>query len=134
MPAISPPPEAPTTATSGFSAELVQVLADLAAGGALPRDHQRIVERRHQHRAALLRDVAGDRRAVLVVAVVQHDLGAERRGALALGRRRIRRHHDHRRHAAERRRVRHALGVIAGRIGHHAVALLRSGGIDEILL
>ena len=64
------------------------------ADGALPGDDQRIVVRRHQRGAALGDDVLGDGRAVLGVAVVEHDLGAERRGALALRARRVGRHHD----------------------------------------
>ena len=100
MPAASPPPEAPITTTSGLMPSACQVLGDLAAGGALPGDDHGIVERRHQSCAALLAKRAGDAGAVLRVAVVQHHLAAERRGALALGQRRVRRHHDRGRHAA----------------------------------
>ena len=64
------------------------VLGDLAAGGALPCDHEGIVIGAHQRGAALARDAARDGFAVFLVAVVQHDLGAIGLGALALGQRR----------------------------------------------
>ena len=49
----------------GREPERRQILDDLAAGRALPGDHQRIVVGRHQHGAALLGDAARDRLAVL---------------------------------------------------------------------
>ena len=98
------------------------ILGDLAAHGALPRDHERIVIGPHQRGAALAGDIAGDGFAILAVAVVQHDLGAIGLGALALGERRVRWHHDGRLHAQDLRRMRHALGVVAGRERHHAAA------------
>ncbi len=93
-PATRPPPETGATTMSGDDAKRRHVFGDLLAHRALARDHQRIVVRRHQRRAALAGDVAGDRFTVLAVAVVQHHLGAVGLGALALGERRIGRHHD----------------------------------------
>ena len=115
-------------------AEPRNVLDDLAAGGALPGDDQGIVIGRHQHGAALLRDLARDRLAVLVFAIVQHHLGAERRGALAFGPRRVARHHDDRRHAEELRRRGDALGVIAGGERHHAAVPLVARPSEASLL
>ena len=62
----------------------------------------------------------GDFGAVLAVAVVRDDLGAERFGAQALGRRRVGRHDDGRAHAEQFRRGGDALGVVAGGIGDDA--------------
>ena len=75
--------------TSGHEVIGREVLDDLASRGALAGDDQRIVVGRHQGRAALLRNVARDRLAVVARPVVQHDLGAEGLGALALRPRRI---------------------------------------------
>ena len=69
-------------------------------------------------------DVVGDRFAIIARAVVEHDFGAERRGALALGARRIARHDDHATHAEEPRRRGHALRVIAGRKSDDAAGSL----------
>ena len=120
MPAIRPPPEAPTTTTSGLRPSAAR--SSTISRPAVPCPAITIGSSNGGTSTAprFSRDVARDRGAVLAVAVVEHDLGAERRGALALGPRRVRRHHDHRRHAEELRRRRHALRVVAGRIGHHA--------------
>ena len=99
----------------GRKAERAEILDDLAAGGALAGDDQRVVIGRHQNGAASRGDFAGDRFAVVACAIVEHDFGAERRGALAFGARRVARHHDHARHAEEPCRGRNALGMIAGR-------------------
>jgi hypothetical protein len=96
-----------------------EILDNLAAGGALPRDHERIVIGRHQRGMALGCDLARDDLAVVPGAVIQHDLGAQSRGALALRTRRIRGHDDHRRHAEKARRRRDTLGVVARRECHH---------------
>ena len=101
-------------------AEACYIFGDFAADGALPGDHQRVVIRRDQYGAPHLGDLAGDRLAVLALAVIEHHFGAERRRALALGPRRVARHHDHGRHVEERCRRRDALGVIAGRVGDDA--------------
>ena len=81
----------------------------------------------------LLGDLAGDGLAILAVAVVQHDLGAVGLGALALGQRRVRRHHDGRRHAQDLRRLGNALGMVAGGERDDAAGAL-SCGIDDSLL
>jgi hypothetical protein len=107
-----------------------KVLDDLAAGGPLPSDDQRIIVRRHQHGAATLRNVARDSLAVFPLAVVEYDLGAERGGALALGPRRIARHDDHGRHVEQLGGGGDALGVVARREGNDAAgaALGRNRG------
>jgi hypothetical protein len=48
MPAVSPPPEAVTTTTSGVEPESVQIVDDFAPGGALAGDDQSVVVRRHK--------------------------------------------------------------------------------------
>ena len=108
----------------GHEPERRHVLGDLAAGGALPRDHKGIVIGANQRSAALAGDLVGDGFAVLAVAVVEHDFRAIGLGALALGERRVRRHHDGRLHVQDLCRGRHALRVIAGGERHHAAAAL----------
>src|ERR1035437_906325 len=103
----------------GLEQQLPEILDDLSADGALPGDDQRIVVRRHQGGAALGYEPRSDRRAIFRVALVRHDLGAERRGALAFETRRVARHDDSGVHAEQRCGRRHALRVVAGRIGHH---------------
>jgi hypothetical protein len=100
--------------TSGGEPERRQILHDFASGGSLPGDDQRIVVGWHQHGGAFVGETARDRRAVFAAAIIEHDLGAERRGSLAFGARRIGRHHDDRGHPKELRRRRYALRVIAG--------------------
>ena len=124
MPAVSPPPEAVTTTTSGVRPSAARSSHDLAADRALAGDHQRIVVGRHQRRRCGVRRCrarsprdprARDRRA------------RPRRRAPRCARawaRRIRRHDDDRRHAEDARRRRHALRMIAGREGHHAAGAL----------
>ena len=56
--------------------------------------------------------------------VVLYDRGAIGLGALALGQRRIGRHHDGCLHAENFCRRRHALGVVAGGKRHHAAAAI----------
>ena len=101
MPAVSPPPGGGYHHDVGFQAERVQIVDDLAAGRALAGDDQRVVVGRDQCGAALSRDRLGNRLAVFARAIVKHDLGAERRGAFALGARRIARHDNDARHAEQ---------------------------------
>ena len=111
-----------------------EILDDLAAGRALSGDDQRIVIGRHQRGVAFVRDLLRDGLAVFARAVVEHDLGAQRRGALALGARRIRRHDDDRRHAEKPRRRRDALRVIARGKRHHAARALRRRDGGELVV
>jgi len=97
-----------------FLPTIYAMLDDLGANGALPGNDQRIVVGWHQHGGAFVGETARDRRAVFAAAIIEHDLGAERRGSLAFGARRIGRHHDDRGHPKELRRRRYALRVIAG--------------------
>jgi len=83
---------------------------------------------------ALLRDFLRDGLAVFARAVVEHDLGAQRCGALALGTRRIRRHDDDRRHAEQSRRRRDALRMIARGKRHHAARALRLRDRGELVV
>ena len=103
----------------GLEPQGLKVLDDLPPGGSLPRHDEGIVEGGHQRCIALAGDAARDLRAVLAIAVIEHDLGAVRGRALKLQCRCIARHHDQRRHAEELGRRRHALGMVAGGIGHH---------------
>ena len=79
-------------------AQRCHVFGDLPPHRALARDHKRIVIGRHQRGAVFAGDIAGDGFAILAVAIVQHHFGAIALGALALGERRVRRHHDGRLH------------------------------------
>ena len=73
----------------GCQPEHGQILHDLASGRALTGYDEGVVIRRHERRAALLRNLARDRLAVFPVAIIQHHLGAERGRAVALRLRRI---------------------------------------------
>src|SRR6266581_4043202 len=97
-----------------------QLFDDLAAGGALAGDDQRIVVGRYQGRVPARGDLAGDRLAVLMLAIVEHDFGAELGGALALGSRRVAGHDDDGRRVEQLRGCSDPLRMIAGRIGDHA--------------
>ncbi len=104
----------------------LELACSLQPRRALAGDDEGIVVGGHQHRAALVGDALRDRLAIFGLAVVEHHLGAQRPGGLDLDGRRVGRHHDHRRAAHHTGRRRHALGVVAGREGHHAcLALLR---------
>ena len=118
----------------GSKPERREVLDDLAPGGALTRDHQRVIIGRHQRRVAARRDVACDRLAVVAAPVVEHDLGAKRGGALALGARRVARHDDHRRHVEQLRRRRYPLRVVAGGIRHYAAGPAIVGNRGELVV
>ena len=87
----------------------------LDPGDALPLDDPRIVEARHQHRAARFGQPRRDRLARFGGAVVADHFGTQRQRALDLGRGRVGGHHDRRRHAQPPRRPGHALRVIAAR-------------------
>jgi hypothetical protein len=97
-----------------------EILDDLASGGTLAGDDQHIVVGRHQGRVAARGDVAGDRLAVLALAIVEHHLGAELGGALTLGPWRVLRHDYDGWHVEQFGGRGDALRVIAGRIGDDA--------------
>jgi hypothetical protein len=118
----------------GRVAEARHVFGDLAAGRALPGNNERVVVGWHQHGTSLLRDAARNRLAVLALAIVEHDLGAERRGALAFRSRRIARHHDDGRHVEQLRGRRDALRMIAGRKRHHPAAPLVGGERGQLVV
>ena len=61
----------------GLEQKPPEVFDDLGADGALARDDERVVIWRRRHRIALGHDFLGDGGAILGVAVVEHDLGAE---------------------------------------------------------
>ena len=98
------------------------ILGDLPPHRTLAGDHKRIVIGAHQRRAAFGSDVAGDGFAILAIAIIQDHFRAIGLGAIALGRRSIRRHHDGRAHVEDFCRRGHALGVVAGRVRDHAAA------------
>ena len=120
--------------TSGRRPSSGEVVDDLASRGALAGDDQGVIIRRDQNRAALPCDVAGDGFAIVAGAVVQHDFGAERRGAFALGARCIARHHDHAAHAEEPRRGGDPLRMIAGRERNDAAATLVERDRGELVV
>jgi hypothetical protein len=110
-----------------LGAHRLRLQRELEPDRALPGDHVGVVVGRHQRHAALVADLPADRRAVLAEAVVGLDLGAVGAGVADLDRRRVGRHHDHRRHAEQLRGVRDALRVVAGGVGDDAAALLVGG-------
>jgi hypothetical protein len=68
--------------------------AELERGGALPRNHERMVERRHESRAALRGELAGDRLAILALAIVEHHFRTPRTSPVDLHLWGIGGHHD----------------------------------------
>ncbi len=95
----------------------------------LPGDDRGVVIGVHQDEAALARQLVGGAAGVDQAVAAQHDLGAERLGAVDLGERRPRRHHDRRRDAEAARVVGDALRVVAGRHRDDAgAAFLRRRG------
>ena len=84
MPESSPPPPHGTTTASSARHFLVQ----LQRRGPLAGDHVPVVERRDERRVFLL-ERPRDSLARLGGRIVEHDPGAERRGRLALDRRRV---------------------------------------------
>jgi hypothetical protein len=110
------------------------LLRQLHPDRALAGDDVEVVEGRDQHRAALARDLGSDRLAALGPAVVEAHLAAEGAHARDLHRRRVRRHDDQGRRPDELRGRRHALGVVARRIGDDAAfALLRAEPADAVV-
>jgi hypothetical protein len=87
---------------------------DLEPDGPLPRDHPRMVERRHHRQAALSGNDLGPVLAVHRRPAGEHHFGAMRRRPLDFHCRRGLRHDDHRRSAQQPRRQRHRLTVVAG--------------------
>ena len=86
----------------------------------------RVVVGRHEHRAGLVGDTLADGLAALAEAVVEDDLGPVAARVLDLQAGRILRHDDRRLYAEGAGGISHALGMIAGGIGHDAaLALIR---------
>ena len=100
--------------------EILDVFEQLQRGGTLARDGPRMIEWRHQGRAALLCNAFADCRAVFLQAVISDDAGPLRPGCLHLGARCVKGHHQGRRCAPGPRSDCHGLRVIAAGIGHHA--------------
>jgi hypothetical protein len=111
--------------------EAAELIYQLQADGALPRDHLGILERMHQQRAAPLRVRGGDGPRVVPVAAVPLDARAHV-AQPPLGRlRRALGQIDRGRHAAPGRRVGDAEPVVAARRGDHAVRELRRLGGEQ---
>ena len=120
-----PTPDArppPLTGISTFS-HIRQVVGDLQADRALPRDHIRMVEGRYQHTARLLEQLGGDLFALTGAA--QHHVCAVVTGGLHLDERCLTRHDDVRLDPKRGGRVGDRLGVIAARIRDHAPGAIR---------
>ena len=102
MPATSPPPLQQATTSSSVRPSSRRLFRDLESGRALARDDVRVVEGRHQHGAALRRELRGDLLAALAHPVVLDDFGAQVARVPQLDRGRVGRHHDRRRDAERR--------------------------------
>ena len=117
MPLIRPPPPTATTRHVQVRLRAQHLEPDRALAG----DHQRVVEGVHERQALLGADLQRVLARGVEALAVQHDLGAEAARALDLDGRRQQRHHDHRAQPQALRVVRHALRVVAGRRGDHAL-------------
>jgi len=95
-----------------------QIVRDLQADGALPRDDVRVVEWRDQHASGQRHHLVGD--LLPLARAAQHHLGAVAAGRRHLHARSFLGHHDVSRDAEHRGRVRDGLGVVAARIGDHS--------------
>ena len=96
----------------------------LARGRALAGDDVRVIVGRDQRQAALVREPAADRLAVLAVAIVEDDLAAVAFRGDALHGRRVGRHDDDARDVEHLPGERDRLRVVAGREGDDAAAAL----------
>ena len=101
------------------------LLGDLEAHRALARDDVGVVERRHEHRAALRGELRGDLLPAFPQAVVGDDLGTECQRVLHLHARGVGRHDDRGWHAEQAGRIGDTLRVVARRERHHAGLALR---------
>lgn len=104
-----------------------EVLENLQPARALSGDDVGMVEGGNDRRAGLLREAGADLLAILGFPVIADHLCAARAHPFGLHRRRVVRHHDARADAEQPRRLRDALGVIAGRERDDAPGLLRIG-------
>ena len=100
--------------------ERVDVCEQLERDRALARHHLWVVERVHEHHAALGGELVDKLLAVLAVALVLHHLGAVALGGSALERRGVVGHQDHGAGAAQPSGQRHRLRVVARGHGAHA--------------
>ena len=114
IPDASPPP------LTGISTvvDVGQILGDLEADGALPRDDVGVVERRHQHAAGLLHQLRGDLFALPAPHSTTSAPWPRVAATLTVGR--FLRHDDGCRNPVYRGRIGHSLGVVAARIGDDA--------------
>jgi len=97
---------------------------DLESDRPLARDHVPIVERRDR-RIAVRRDQLVDRRrAGRQTGLAEHDPRPARPGRRDLDRGRVGGNDDRRRHAVQRRGICHGMGMIAARVGDHALVSL----------
>ena len=99
--------------------ELADVLDQLEGGRALARDDVGMVVGRHDREAVLGGEGGGQLLAVDGVPVVGDDLGAVAAGRRDLRRGRVERHHDGRRDAQPAGRERDRLRVVARRVRQH---------------
>src|SRR5262249_57124079 len=81
--------------------------------GAVPRHDELVVERRDEERAALAHEALPDLDAILLVPVVEDDLGAVAAGRRDLGGGSVSRHDDRGLQAEELRHERDRLAVVA---------------------
>jgi hypothetical protein len=96
-------------------------LQHLDGDRALAGDDQRVVERVHEGQALFLGHLERMFTRLVEGLAMQQHLGAESQRAFDLHGGRVQRHHDHRAHRQPLRMMRHALRVVAGRSGDHAL-------------
>ena len=110
--------------------EVLDLGGELEPDGALAGHHERLVVGVHERQPALGGERAGERLAVVGVAVELDDLGAVALGGRALGRGRVARHEDRRPRAVLARGEGQRLGVVARGDRAHAVGTQRGHGVE----
>ena len=108
---------------------LRQVLGDLQADRALPRDHIRMVERRYQYAAGLFQHLGGH--LLALAGSAQHHLCAVAAGGLHLDVRGLARHHDVGPCSERRCRAGDCLSVVSARVRHHTSRAIRFGQVGD---
>ncbi|MCY1302282.1 hypothetical protein D9M70_519320 [compost metagenome] len=126
--------QAPAAERRDDQVEFAHLLDQFQHRRALPGDHIRMVEGRDEDGIALGRQLRADRRPVLGIAVIEHDIGAIAAGRRHLHFGRILRHHDRRGNTLQPCGIGDRLRMVAGGEGDDAplLAAFLQGG-DRIV-
>ncbi len=112
-------------------AEFRRLFRDFRTDCPLPRNDLRIVKGMHEARAGSGTDIARNRLPVLRFPVIGYNRGPVAARPVQFDGRSIRGHHDGRRDPEQTSAIGHALGMIAGRTGDHALRTVRFGDLAK---